>query len=86
MNQKDFKNLNFLKMEKKLLFSNYLKMQLIFLYKSDMHRCAASCCDNQSYTIQKLHSCIENCGTPLSKAQQYIQEEFDRVQVKKLHI
>lgn len=46
-----------------------------------MHRCAASCCENETYSIQKVHNCVENCSTTLHKAQQYVQGEFDRVQV-----
>ncbi|XP_032683243.1 protein FAM136A-like [Odontomachus brunneus] len=46
----------------------------------DMHRCAASCCENETYTIHKVHNCVENCSTSLHKAQQYVQGEFDRVQ------
>ncbi|OXU18110.1 protein FAM136A [Nasonia vitripennis] len=48
--------------------------------QGDMHRCAAACCDNQTYSVQKVHSCVENCGAPLNKAQQYVQGEFERVQ------
>ncbi|XP_014489342.1 PREDICTED: protein FAM136A-like [Dinoponera quadriceps] len=46
----------------------------------DMHRCAASCCENETYTAQKVQNCVENCTTTLHKAQQYVQGEFDRVQ------
>lgn len=46
-----------------------------------MHRCAAACCDNESYSIQKVQSCVENCSVPMNRAQQYVQGEFERVQV-----
>ena len=46
-----------------------------------MHRCAATCCDNESYSVQKVHSCVENCSIPMNKAQHYVQGEFERVQV-----
>ncbi|XP_050452472.1 protein FAM136A-like [Cataglyphis hispanica] len=46
----------------------------------DMHRCAAQCCDNETYSIQKIHNCVENCNSSLNKAQQYVQGEFERVQ------
>ncbi|XP_012534887.1 protein FAM136A [Monomorium pharaonis] len=46
----------------------------------DMHQCAAQCCENESYSIQKIHTCVENCSSSLNKAQQYIQGEFERVQ------
>lgn len=48
-----------------------------------MHRCAAQCCDNETYSIQKIHNCVENCNSSLNKAQQYVQGEFERVQVIK---
>ncbi|KYN20687.1 PREDICTED: protein FAM136A-like [Trachymyrmex cornetzi] len=46
----------------------------------DMHKCAAQCCENESYSIQKVHTCVENCSSSLNKAQQYVQGEFERVQ------
>ncbi len=48
--------------------------------QSEMHKCAAACCDNKTYTVQTLHRCIENCGSSFQKAQNYVQEEFVRVQ------
>ncbi|KAL0129577.1 hypothetical protein PUN28_001682 [Cardiocondyla obscurior] len=46
----------------------------------DMHKCAAQCCENETYSIQKVHSCVENCSASLNEAQQYVQGEFERVQ------
>ena len=46
-----------------------------------MHRCAASCYDNESYSVHRVANCVENCGSSLNKAQQYITEEIERVQV-----
>ncbi|XP_025270768.1 protein FAM136A-like isoform X1 [Camponotus floridanus] len=46
----------------------------------DMHKCAAQCCENETYSIQKVHNCVENCSSSLNKAQQYVQGEFERVQ------
>lgn len=48
--------------------------------QGDMHRCAAVCCDNETYSMQKVHNCVVNCSSTLTKAQQYIQGEFTRVQ------
>ncbi|XP_076241815.1 protein FAM136A [Calliopsis andreniformis] len=48
--------------------------------QGDMHRCAATCCDNNSYSIQTVHKCIQNCSNSLNKAQEYVQGEFTRVQ------
>ncbi|XP_072763477.1 protein FAM136A-like [Anoplolepis gracilipes] len=46
----------------------------------DMHKCAAQCCENETYSIQKVHNCVDNCSSSLNKAQQYVQGEFERVQ------
>jgi len=46
----------------------------------DMHRCAAQCCENETYSIQKVHNCVDDCSSSLNKAQQYVQGEFERVQ------
>lgn len=48
-----------------------------------MHKCAAVCCENETYSIQKVHNCVENCGASFVKAQQYVQDEFERSQVIK---
>ncbi|XP_015439054.1 PREDICTED: protein FAM136A-like [Dufourea novaeangliae] len=48
--------------------------------QGDMHRCAATCCDSETYSIQKVHNCVENCSGSLNKAQQYVQQEFERAQ------
>lgn len=46
----------------------------------DMHKCSALCCENETYNIQKVHNCVENCSSSFNKAQQYIQGEFERIQ------
>lgn len=51
-----------------------------------MHKCAAQCCENEIYSIQKVHNCVENCSSSLNKAQQYVQGEFERVQVVKFNL
>lgn len=60
-----------------------IRKQYYILFQRDMHRCAASCCENETYSIQKVHSCIENCSISLRQAEKYIREEFERVQVNK---
>ncbi|XP_076680970.1 protein FAM136A [Andrena cerasifolii] len=65
---------NMTKMVEEIDKSYLRKMQ------GEMHRCSATCCDNESYSIQKVHHCIENCNGSLNKAQQYVQGEFERVQ------
>lgn len=54
---------------------NYLRTM-----QGDMHRCAATCCDNKTLTMQSLNRCVENCGTTVNKAQNYVQGELTRVQ------
>lgn len=51
-----------------------------------MHKCAAQCCENETYSVQKVHNCVENCSSSLNKAQQYVQGEFERVQVLKFNL
>ncbi|XP_020281652.1 protein FAM136A [Pseudomyrmex gracilis] len=46
----------------------------------DMHLCAAQCCENETYSVQKVHNCVENCSSSINKAQQYVEGEFERVQ------
>lgn len=46
-----------------------------------MHRCAATCCDNESYSILQVQNCVENCSSSLNEAQNYVQNEFVRIQV-----
>lgn len=48
--------------------------------QGEMHQCAAKCCENDSHSMQKVHSCVENCGTPLNRAQEYVQSELSRLQ------
>ncbi|XP_033212168.1 protein FAM136A isoform X2 [Belonocnema kinseyi] len=48
--------------------------------QADMHRCAATCYDNESYSVHRVANCVENCGSALNNAQQYITEEIERVQ------
>lgn len=47
-----------------------------------MHLCAAQCCENDAYSVQKVHNCVENCSSSINKAQQYVEGEFERVQVR----
>ncbi|XP_014205117.1 protein FAM136A [Copidosoma floridanum] len=46
--------------------------------QGDMHRCAAACCDNENFSVQRIHSCIHSCSIHLNEANQYIQNEFER--------
>ena len=46
-----------------------------------MHRCAATCYDNESLSVHRVANCVENCSSTLNNAQQYITGEIERVQV-----
>ncbi|KAJ8686461.1 hypothetical protein QAD02_022255 [Eretmocerus hayati] len=48
--------------------------------QGEMHRCAATCCDNETYSMQKVQTCVDTCSAPLNRAQSYVQGEFERVQ------
>lgn len=45
-----------------------------------MHYCAAKCCENSNYSIDRVQQCVEQCSTPLSKAQRYVHKELDTYQ------
>ncbi|XP_076160586.1 protein FAM136A-like [Ptiloglossa arizonensis] len=46
--------------------------------QGDMHKCAADCCDNEIYSMQKVNNCIENCKSPLINAENYVIQESER--------
>ncbi|XP_003702836.1 protein FAM136A [Megachile rotundata] len=48
--------------------------------QGDAYRCAATCCDNESYNMQNVKDCVNNCTNPWDKAQRYVGEELERVQ------
>ena len=47
-----------------------------------MHLCAADCCDKPDSSVDKVHRCIENCSTPLTQAQSFVQNELSHFQVR----
>ncbi|XP_034478816.1 protein FAM136A [Drosophila innubila] len=48
--------------------------------QSKMHRCAATCCDDERGTLESVQRCIEKCATPLMDAQDYLQNELGQFQ------
>lgn len=46
-----------------------------------MHLCAASCCEKKENSVDQVHRCIENCSTPLTQAQSFVQNELSQFQV-----
>jgi len=45
-----------------------------------MHLCAADCCSKSETSVDATHRCIENCSTPLTQAQTYVQNELSQFQ------
>ncbi|KAK4305497.1 hypothetical protein Pmani_022603 [Petrolisthes manimaculis] len=45
-----------------------------------MHMCAADCCDRKESSVDQVHRCIENCSTPLTQAQTFVQHELSQFQ------
>ncbi|KAJ9579627.1 hypothetical protein L9F63_004706 [Diploptera punctata] len=48
--------------------------------QADMHRCAASCCENNDLSVERVHQCVENCSLHLNNAQKYVHGEFEHFQ------
>ncbi|XP_018328812.1 protein FAM136A [Agrilus planipennis] len=48
--------------------------------QADMHRCAIKCCENDSYSVEKVQRCVETCSLPLQNAQNYVQKELEQLQ------
>ena len=51
------------------------------LFQRSMHMCAADCCDKKESSVDQVHRCIENCSTPLTQAQSFVQNELSQFQV-----
>ncbi|XP_071516190.1 protein FAM136A isoform X1 [Panulirus ornatus] len=45
-----------------------------------MHICAAECCEKKENSVDQVHRCIENCSTPLTQAQTFVQNELSQFQ------
>jgi type I site-specific restriction endonuclease len=50
--------------------------------QGNMHRCAATCCDNSSASLEDVHHCVSRCGEDMAKAQGYVQRELSLFQGK----
>lgn len=51
-------------------------------FQGKMHRCAASCCDDQSSSMEAVQRCMEVCQTPLMKAQHLLESEMNDFQAR----
>lgn len=45
-----------------------------------MHLCAAKCCENQTASLDSVQSCVERCSLPLTRSQNYVQNELQYFQ------
>ncbi|XP_030744953.1 protein FAM136A-like [Sitophilus oryzae] len=61
---------------------NELDLQYLRKMQADMHRCAATCCDNKVVSLEGVQKCVENCSVSLSWAQNYVQRELEGLQNK----
>ncbi|XP_050296545.1 protein FAM136A [Anthonomus grandis grandis] len=61
---------------------NELDLQYLRKMQADMHRCAATCCDNQDTSLERVQKCVESCSTSLTWAQNYVQKELEGLQNK----
>ncbi|XP_063700684.1 protein FAM136A [Culicoides brevitarsis] len=46
----------------------------------EMHLCAAKCCENQTASLDSVQSCVERCSLPLTRSQNYVQNELQYFQ------
>ena len=47
-----------------------------------MFRCSASCCDNKNSSQQEMQRCLENCAHPAIKADKFMQDQMQDMQVR----
>lgn len=48
--------------------------------QADMHRCAASCCDDTTSSMEYVQSCVQRCSQDVSAASNYVQNELSNFQ------
>ncbi|RXG70430.1 hypothetical protein Avbf_05892 [Armadillidium vulgare] len=60
---------------------NEIDKSILRSMQRSMHLCAAKCCENEEASVDNVHKCIENCSTPLSQAQNFIQTELSQFQM-----
>lgn len=46
-----------------------------------MFRCNANCCDDPSLSQYNLERCLETCSNPAVKAQQFMNQQMQEIQV-----
>lgn len=45
-----------------------------------MHLCAAKCCQDMNASIDSVQRCVDRCSAPLTRAQNYVQNELGEFQ------
>ncbi|KAL3847648.1 hypothetical protein ACJMK2_018550 [Sinanodonta woodiana] len=61
------------RVEKELIkATNDLDQSLLRKMQGDLYRCAAACCDNTTTSIEDKQNCIQNCSSPLQRAETFI--------------
>ncbi|XP_055529265.1 protein FAM136A [Wyeomyia smithii] len=44
--------------------------------QAEMHECAARCCRDTAASMDSVQRCVENCSTPVQRAQQHVEKEL----------
>lgn len=61
-----------------------VKIQRIYLFfsflQTDMHLCAAKCCQDSNASVDSVQNCVDRCSQPLTRAQNYVQHELGEFQ------
>lgn len=58
----------------------FINSLLRFLLQTDMHLCAAKCCQDDTSSVDSVQRCVDRCSTPLTRAQNYVQHELGEFQ------
>ncbi|CAG9764684.1 unnamed protein product [Ceutorhynchus assimilis] len=61
---------------------NALDLQYLRKMQAKMHRCAATCCENQESSLDRVQKCVDKCSGELNWAQGYVQQELEGLQNK----
>ena len=48
--------------------------------QTEMHLCAAKCCQDMTCSVDSVQRCVERCSQPLTNAQNYVQNELGEFQ------
>ncbi|XP_033251678.1 protein FAM136A-like [Drosophila miranda] len=48
--------------------------------QNEMHLCAAKCCQDDTSSVDSVQRCVDRCSTPMTRAQNYVQQELGEFQ------